>query len=180
MPKPTYQATVIAEAVAASTPYLLVDLSDTTNYKHTATNGIRLYRIDGTFERFDGAWDIWFGLCLENDATDGSGRYFHVLHLEADDTGAAEDHSQRQLHLDFTNTPDGYMLLRVTSGAADRTVSSTGTGNVTWLQSDQGDVADATGATNKSAGAGDLFMWAEEVTNGGTLDFCVSVQYTTE
>ena len=179
MPKPTYQATVIAEAVAVSTPYLLVDLSDTTNYKHVATSGIRLYRIDATFERVEGAWDVWLGLVLENDATDGSGRWLHVLHLETDDQ-TTEDHAQRQLHLDFTNMPDGYLLLRVTGGAADRTVSSTGTGNVTWLQNDAANIADATGATNKSAGAGDLFVWAEEVTDGGTLDLCVSVLYTTE
>lgn len=179
MPKPTYQATVIAEAVAASTPYLLVDLSDTTNYKHVSANGIRLYRIDANFERFDGTWDVWFGLCLENDATDGSGRWFHVLHLEADDQ-ATDDHSQRQLHLDFTDTPDGYLLLRATGGAADRTVSSTGTGDVTWLQNDAANLVDATGATNKSAGVGDLFIWAEEVSGAGTLDLCVSALYTTE
>lgn len=177
--RPMMAATITAEALTATARYVLVDLSDTSGYRHTETNGIRLYRIHGNAERREGAWDLHIGLVLENDATDGTAQWLYTVRIENDDQ-ATDDHSARAFDLDFAVGDDGYQLLRVSSNVSVRTVSSELSGNQTWLQNDAGNLADATGATNKSAGAGDLVLEAEEVTDTGALDFTITALYATE
>jgi len=175
--RPMFLATITAEAVSATTRYVLVDLSDTSAYKHTESNGLRLYRLCWNTDRTIGGWDLHFGLVLENDATDGSAQWFYSVQIENDPATAV---SHRESCFDFSAGDDGYQLMRISSSAAVRSVSNELTGNVTWLQNDAADLADATGSTTKSAGAGDLVMEAEEVSGAGALDFSVSVLYSAE
>lgn len=177
--KALYSASVLGEGLTASARYILVDLSDTSGYPHNDANGIRLYRITGNFERREGGWDIRFGLVLENDATNGTAQWFYLLHMENDDQ-ATDDHAFRQVDIDFAVGDEGFQLMRIASNASQRTVSSTASGDQTWLQNDAGDMADAQGSTTKSAGAGDLVMEVEEVADTGTFDFSVTVLYSTE
>lgn len=181
--RPVYAATLGAEGVAADTAYVLVDLSDTTNYPHSATAELHLLGLLLNAENLtDGDYDIWIGVVTENDATDGSASWVHCFHAES--VWNATDSTGRlaPVPLDFTlggHVPEG-INLNVTSGALTKFVTNlTQADNANW-QNDTGlasPVGAAGGATGKP-GVGDLVVWVEEVT-GGTLDFCITVQYST-
>ena len=56
----TYVVNVGAEAVAASTAYVLVDLSDSTNFPHNETNWLNLLGLKLNSEKAsDGVYDEW-------------------------------------------------------------------------------------------------------------------------
>ena len=74
-----YLAVLGAEAVAASTAYVLVDLSDTTNFPHANTRAIVLHDLYLTGEKAStGIYDIWVGVVTEVDATNGSVDWLQV------------------------------------------------------------------------------------------------------
>jgi len=57
--RPAYAATLGAEGVAADTAYVLVDLSDTTNYPHSGTAELHLLALLLNAETVDdGDYDI--------------------------------------------------------------------------------------------------------------------------
>lgn len=176
-----YTAVLGAEAVSASTGYVLVDLSDTTNFPHGRTSGLRLLGVFLTTEKAgDGAFDIWLGVVTENDATDGSVAWVRCYHLEAVDN-PTDSTDRRAFVEDFTlggANPDGINLL-VSSGATPHLVSNQSQANNAGWQNDVGlasPVGAAGGATGKPA-AGDLVVWVEEVSGTGTLDFCLTALY---
>lgn len=181
MPRPMYSATIVGEALAVTTRYILVDLSDVSGYPHKDNAGLRLYRLTIQVEKQTGTgkWDIKVGIVLECDATNGTVQWFAVLHCEVDDN-ATDDTNQRQLVLEFAMGDDGYQLMRVVSGVAQRSVSNHLSGDVTWVETDAGNLADATGATNKSAGDGDIVVECEEVSGAATLDVFVEALYSSE
>lgn len=173
----TYAATLGAEAVADSTPYVLVDLSDTTNFPHLSANWINVLGLVLSAEKHsDSTIDIWVGVVTENDATDGTAQWFHCFHMEhvANSTDSTD-----RMHevVDFTMggaNPDG-LCCQVTSGVTVYLVSNQSqAGNANW-QNDT-NRASPVGATTIPA-AGDIVVWVEEVGGTGTLDFCLTAIY---
>jgi len=177
MTRAQYFVSLGAEAVAASTAYVLVDLSDITNFPHENTNALHLLGlILHTEKASDGVFDIWVGVVTECDATDGSTEWVHVYHLQA--SGNATDSTDRFAQsIDFTlggHNPQG-INLRVAGGATPHLATNqTQTNNVSW-QNDTNRTSPV-GATTKP-GVGDLVVWVEEVTDTGTLDFILSAIY---
>lgn len=168
------------EAVAASTPYVLVDLSDTTSFPHEETGEIHLLGLNLECEKAtDGVFDIWVGVLTENDATNGSVTWIKTFHLET--SGNPTDSSDRyHADIDFTlggRNPQGANLL-VSGGATPHIISNLSQAdNVNW-QNDENRISPA-GSTTKP-GVGDLVVWVEEVTNGGTIDFALTAIYETQ
>jgi len=172
-----------AEAVDASTGYVLVDLSDTTNFKHTGTAEIHLLGLVLTAEKAsDGVYDIWVGVVKEVDATNGSVAWVQAFHMEA--VGNSTDSTDRfAWQVDYTlggRNPEG-LNLAISSGALVYLVTNQAQNdNVTW-QTDTGlaSPVGAGGGTTGKPGAGDLVMWVEEVSGTGTIDFHVVALYET-
>ncbi len=176
-----YLAVLQAEAVAASTAYVLVDLSDSTNFRHFSTNAIVLKSIALSSEKAsDGVFDVWVGVITEVDATNGTADWIHVFHLEA--VGNATDSTDRFAQkLDFhdldlyvnADTAGSEYILGVTTGIQQA-------GNTNW-QTDTGlgSPAGSSGGATGKPGAGDLVVWVEEVSDTGTIDFMISAEYDT-
>lgn len=177
MARARYFVSLGAEAVAASTPYVLVDLSDITNFPHEMTNALHLLGLILHAEKAsDGVFDIWVGVVIENDETDGSVEFIHVYHLEA--SGNATDSTDRFAQsIDFTlggHDVDG-INLRVAGGATPHLATNQTQANDGNWQNDT-NRASPVGSTTK-VGVGDLVVWVEEVTDTGTLDFVISAIY---
>lgn len=165
------------QAVAASTPYVLVDLDDVTNFPHADANWLNLLALQlNTEKASDGAFDIWVGVITENDGTDGTAQWIHVFHIEA--IGNPVDSTDRFVDcVDFTNggaTPDG-IICKVTSGAMPYFAGNqVDADNVNW-QNDTNRTSPV-GATTKP-GVGDIVVWVEEVSGTGTIDFSLTAWY---
>ena len=178
-----FTAQIGAEAVAASTAYVLVDLSDSTNFPHTATNEAHLLGLHVSAEGHSNAvFDIWVGVISEVDASNGTAEWFDIFHLESDHnpTDSTDRFTcSRDYTLGGTN-PEGINCC-ITSGSMTKIVTmQRQAGNTNW-QTDTGlasPVGAASGATGKP-GAGDIVVWVEEATNGGTLDFSITATYET-
>ncbi len=181
--RPKFDAVLGAEGIDASTAYVLVDLSDATNYPHTKTGEVHLLGLTVDSETHsDGIFDIWIGVITEVDATNGTADWIHVFHLE-NVVDATDDVGRFAQQLDFTlggSKPNGLNCV-IVSGAMTRIVTNQQqAGHVNW-QTDTGlasPVGAAAGATGKP-GVGDLVVWVEEVTNGGTIDFSLKASYET-
>ncbi len=175
-----YFASLGVEGVAASTPYVLVDLSDNANFPHEKTTALHLLGLVLHAEKAsDGVYDVWIGVVTENDATNGSADWIHVYHLEA--LGNATDSTDR-----FAQTIDfsmgGYdedgINLHIQGGAGLNYVTNqTQAGHTNW-QNDTNRVSPV-GSTTKP-GVGDLVVWVEEVSGTGTIDFILSAVYKAE
>ena len=178
MNPPVYTAVLQAEAVSASTGYVLVDLSDITNFPHDKIGAIEVLGMVITTEKAsDGVFDLWFGVISEVDDENGSADWFQVIHLEA--SGNATDSTDRfAWQVDYTfggANPKGVYCLVTSNEATPHLITNIEqNANATW-QTDV-NLSSPAGDTTKP-GAGDIVMWAEEVTNGGTLDFCVTLFY---
>ena len=182
-----YHAILGAEAVAASTAYVLVDLSDTDNYPHRAQDGtaeVHLLGLNLSAETHTvGIFDIWVGVISEVDATNGTAEWVHVFHIE-NDTEATDDTGHFAESIDFTlggYVPEGMNCSITAAGALAKLVTNLQQAGHTNWQTDTGlasPVGAAAGATGRP-GAGDLVVWVEEVTNGGTIDFCLGAAYST-
>jgi len=175
--RPVYAVNLGAEAVAASTPYVLIDLSDTTNFPHGDTQELHLLGLVMNSEKAsDGIFDVWVGVVTENDGTDGSATWCHVFHLEA--VGNATDSTDRFAQtVDFTlagRNPDGLNLAVVSGALTNFAGNQTQANSANWINSTNR--ASPVGSTTKPA-AGDVVVWVEEVTNGGTLDFSLTAIY---
>jgi len=186
MPAPRRAAFAVnlgAEAVAASTAYVLVDLSDATNYPHTNTTYLNLLGLKLNAEKLaDGDFDIWVGVITEVDATNGSANWLHAFHLHhnANSTDSTDRFAQ---DVDFTlggAVADG-LRCEISSGAQVGFIGNQSqAGHVNW-QTDVG-LTSPMGATSGDVGkpaAGDLVVWVEEVADVGTLDFSITAIYET-
>jgi hypothetical protein len=164
--------------VAASTPYVLVDLSDVTNFPHGKTQEIHLLGLILDAEKAsDGVFDLWVGVVIENDGTDGSVEWVHVFHMES--VANPTDSTDRfYAEIDFTlggSNPDGLNCAVVDGATPWFAGNQSQADNGSW-QNDTNRVSPV-GSTTKP-GVGDLVVWAEEVTDGGTLDFSITAIYT--
>jgi len=178
-----YTVQVGAEATANDTPVVLVDISDSTNFPHSSseTTWCNVLGLHLSAEKAsDGVYDIWLGVVVENDGTDGTAKWFDVLHLEA--VGNPTDSTDRCIvHRDYTlggGNPDG-INCKVTSGALVYTLcGQSQANNANWINS-TGRLSPAgagAGATGKPA-AGDVVAWVEEVSGTGTLDWSITLHY---
>jgi len=176
-------ATLVDEAVSASTAYVLVDLSDTTNYCHDGSNVLYVQRIRVSAEKAsDGAYDLWFGTVVENDSTDGTAHWFHCLHLEmAENPTDSTDRFVGEIEMATPTRPEGLCLaIDTASGKPFYFLSNATQANSSNWQNDTGlaSPAGAAGGATGKPGVGDLVMWCEETGGSGTIDLCVSVDYT--
>jgi len=178
-PRRVYSTLLSKEAVAASTWYILVDLSDTTNYSHpSGTATVNILHLDIEAEKAsDGVYDVWVGVVRENDGTNGSADWIRVFHIEA--VGNPTDSTDR-----FTRSAD-YTCQGVNPIGLDCQIVSSrlvymrgpNSGDQTALQNDAGDLASAAGGSSLSAAVGDVIVYAEEISGTGTLDFALTCQY---
>ncbi len=161
VPRVPYQATLILAAVAADTPYVLVDLSDTTNFPHKLTNGLILKGLDVYSDSAD--FDVYVGVVIENDATNGTAKwiYYHK-------GSGAEDF----------RVPEHGLNLCVISGALTNVVSNSQQADNTNWQNDV-DRVSPVGSTTKP-GAGDLVVFADLTAGSGTLNGRVVAYYDAE
>lgn len=171
MGRATSLASLSVEAIAASTAYVLVDLSDTAGFPHGDTNYLVLESLMAHFEKAsDGVYDVWVGVITEVDATNGTAAWLHTFHLEA--VGNATDSTDRFAQV----VPFGGLSLTVNAAAdgLEQVVGPTQAGHTNW-QTDT-TLTNPTGVAVAPA-VGDLVVWAEEVSGTGTLDMYLSALY---
>jgi len=177
MDRPVHVVNLGAEAVAASTPYVLVDLSDVTNFPHSKTQELHLLGLILEAEKAaDGAFDVWAGVVTENDATDGSVQWVHAFHLESV-TNPTDSTDRAHTQVDFTlggANFDGINCAVVSGALPFFAGNQTQADNVNW-QNDENRVSPV-GSTTKPA-VGDLVVWVEEVAGTGTIDFSLTALY---
>jgi len=153
--------------IVTDTAYLLVDLSNTTSWPHTATNEVILKSIDvqGTVGGVH-RWYLTVGVVVENDATNGTAAWI-----------------DSQVAISGTFSPpqrtfaEGGLNLRATSDALVYGVTNS-TNDRTFWQNDVG--ITATVGTTGTVAVGDVVILADEISDGATLDFIVCVDYDTE
>ena len=178
MPMTTrYMAHLTGDDVAADTPYVLVDLSDTTNFPHSGTNELHVLGLMLSAEKAsDGVYDVYVGVVTENDADDGSVSWLYQWNLESvlNPTDSTDRFHQ---YVDFTlggSNPEGINCL-VESGALVRFVTNNTQADSANWQNDTNRTSPV-GATTKP-GVGDIVVFVDEVSGSGTLDFSVIAIY---
>ncbi len=160
--RPIHMVNLGVEAVAASTPYVLVDLSDTTNFPHGGTQELHLLGLLLDAEKAsDGVFDIWVGVVTENDGTDGSVQWVHVFHVES--VLNPTDSTDRFVDaVDFTLSginPDGINCAVVSGAMPFFAGNQAQADNGNW-QNDENRVSPV-GSTTKP-GVGDLVVWVQQ------------------
>jgi hypothetical protein len=176
-----FLAVLYVNDVADSTPYVLVDLDDVTNYRHTLTNSIVLQSLSLHAEKdTQGEFDIWVGVITEVDETNGTAKWIHCFHLEAigNVTDGTDRFAQKLIfqNIDLavnSDTPGSEYLENIVTNIEQA-------GHTNW-QTDVGlasPVGGAGGATGKP-GVGDLVIWVEEIGGSGIIDFTLSAEYNT-
>jgi len=173
----TYTVNLGVEGVSASTPYVLIDLSDTDNFPHNDDSWINLLGLHLNSEKAgDGVYDIWVGVVTENDATDGTAQWVYVFHLEA--VGNSTDSTDRfSMTMDFTlggGNPDG-INCKVSSGSMPYFAGNQSQADNSNWQNDTNRTSPV-GTTTK-VGVGDVVVWVEEVSGTGTIDFSLTAHY---
>jgi hypothetical protein len=179
MSRPIRVINLGVEAVSGSTGYVLVDLSDTTGFKHVGTTEVHLLGLSLNGEKAsDGVYDIWVGPVIRVDGTNGDTKWAHVFHLEA--VGNPTDSTDRFAQVvDFTlggANPEG-INLNVTAGALPFYITNQGLTNSTVYQTDT-NLTNPAGTTGAPA-VGDLVVYVEEVSGTGTIDFSLTAIYYT-
>ena len=183
MGTPTRRATFVvnlgAEGVTASAAYVLIDLSDSTNFPHVNTGAVDLLSLALSAEtKTDGQYDIWVGVVTENDAVNGSATWLHCFHCENRDN-ATDDTGHFYAELDFTAggcAPDGLRCEVASDALLYCAGNQNQAGHVNWKIA--ANLASPVSATNDVA-AGDVVVWAEEAGGAGALDFSLTAIYTT-
>jgi hypothetical protein len=164
--------------LAASEPFILVDLSDTANFPHEETGKIRVYEIDINVERGEaaasGEFIVYIGVITEVDATNGSTSWFIVLHEETDDQ-ATDGISRSHYHYEWREGFD----LEIAADAPVWFLSNVGDSGDTDWQTDV-NLDSPLGDAQSPSGAGDLCMLVEETGGTGSISICVTVAYLTE
>ena len=179
----SFAASFGAEAVAASTPYVVVDLDDVTNYPHTFTSELHILGLIVNAEtQADGTYDLWFGVITEVDADNGTAEWFDVIHFETRQN-PTDDEGHLDIFRDYTlggRNADGMNLL-IESGASTYLITGQSqAGHANW-QTDTGlgSPAGGSGGATGKPDVGDCVLWVEEVADTGTIDFSVTAIYET-
>ena len=170
VPKVPYTACYHETAgIVVDVPYLLVDLSDSTNWPHSATNEVILKSV-ATQGTVSGAhqWNLSVGVVIENDATNGTAVWVVNEHLLS--LSGVFAPPQRSF-------AEGGLNLRAAGSALTYGVAN----NHSELTSWQSDTAiSATVGTTGTVAVGDVVILADELTSGSTLEFSICVDYDTE
>jgi len=147
------------EDVATETAFMLIDLSDTTNWPHTNTGHIDIVFLSGNVDPdATYAGDVSIGFLVDVDATDGD---FHGLF---------------ELHMDKKTEPIAFTLPIPFGGMSLETAHHFGPiiANSTLFQTSGADIAGPNGSTFPS-GTGDLVVivgrTAGEVSVGLTIGY---------
>jgi len=160
-------AVLAKAALAADEAFVLVDLSDATNFKHTETGLIKVFSITISGEKTNaGSHILYLGVITEVDATDGTAVWFGYLETAVQAT-------DRFFHQWMF--PTG-LSLEVNAGVLSALVSNASKADTTW----QTDVLldSPAGDTTSPPGAGDLVAWLDRT--AGSISFYITVEYTTE
>ena len=173
-------ATLRATAVTADAGYVLIDLSDSTNYPHTETGRIRLYSLTltGSMKGAAGAGKgyLYIGVVTEVDATNGSVDWFLVIDLQA--YVNADDDSTMIQPPPWT-WPNGIDLeVDVSGETCDNLLTATKDSGATTWQTDVALISPLTGGS--APGQGDVVVYWDETEDGATLNFCLLAEYITQ
>ena len=156
------------ESIDADKAYLLVDLSDSTNWPHTATNLVVVKRVwlYGAVSSTH-TWRTSWGVITENDDANGTAQWLGTARI-ANVSGVFNTRREFGEH---------GLSLRVASGAMDNFGGNATLESTSW----QNDTAiSSTVGTSGTVAVGDLVFYADEVSDGSTLAFTVCVDYDTE
>lgn len=157
------------EGIAADTDYVLIDLSDTTNYPHDVATAIILKRIHIDLEtESSGVYDILVGVVKENDATDGSVAWVARFQLESGDPDRLSFNLEWPSGLNCKIASDAPVYFLTGANEDD---------NVKWKNDatfispldDDGD--------EQVCAAGDIVLRIEEVSGTGTVDLFAEAEY---
>jgi len=168
-------AVLVKDDLAATEAFVLVDLSDTTNFPHASTAKLVLYHLSIWGElKTSGQYVVTIGVISEVDATDGTAEWIWYLNSETDEQ--ATD-GIRQFHVEF-NYPWGMDLVVASDALTNVVTNSELAADVTW----QTDVSldSPVGDASSPPGAGDLVALVEETTGGGTISLHILVGYRAE
>lgn len=156
-------------ALPGDTAYLLVDLSDTTNWPHTKTSRIILKDVQW-YGSISGAhrWHSLLGVVTENDGTDGSVVFVHNQVLTSLSGMFLSDHVWPEHGVDL------HVLDGIVENVASNLVQDD---NVIWATTN---AITATMGTTGTVAAGDLILYMDERTDGSTASFTLCIGYDTE
>lgn len=156
----SFSASLSIQNLAASADYILIDLSDTTNFPHTDTGHIHW---DGFLVSINPSvafvGDIIFGYLKNVDATDGDFVHVRTIHIE----------------LQSDNVHGDTIFFPVGIGMSDSYHLGAMTANDTAFQTD---VALTSPAGTSVAGSGDMAM--RVVMSAGNVDISATILYHTE
>lgn len=170
-------ASLVKADLAADEGFVIIDLSDTTQFPHTETGRIRLYSLKVNGEKAsDGQYIVYFGVITELDADNGSTKWFLGLNLEAvnnptDSTDRFSFEFEWPYGLDLEVDSDNDKPYNFVSNAGH-------SGDTTWQNDTALDssVADTDAIPND----GDLVMFVDETGGSGTISISVLAEYITE
>ena len=158
-------ATLGEEGTAATTTaYLVIDLSDVTNFKHGETGAIIVEWIDFEADVMSGTFNAHFGVLTELDADNGTVKFFHQIRMEK-----ATNHS-------VPFKPPGGINLLVESGVPSYLVSNQELAGNALFQTDV--YLPSIFGGSKIPAVGDLILLMEEETDG-LCNFSTTVGYHT-
>jgi len=166
-----YQHLPKGTALTGDQRFIVIDLSDTTNYPHSETDHVILKEIIYTacLDANTGSWEITFGTVTRIDATNGDVTWYNGSKITNKGCYAMPKLQQYPYYgLDLTQS--GTTLTYVNSGYKD-------TNSVQW----QTDVNLTTFLGGSAApGDGDLVIFFDEESDGAGLYFTAQLIYRTE
>ena len=164
---------LVKDAIAADTPFQLVDLSDTTNFPHAHDDRIILkgLQLEATLSSTGGGvFAVYVGVITENDSTDGSATWLRKWDVQP--VGGATHYHEQEFPLAGVD-------LKVISGSLLHFASNASQDdNANWKN--DAAIENIVSTTAGNPGVGDLVAWVEEVVNGSTLRARFGVSYDTE
>jgi len=162
------------ESVAATTYYMGIDLSNTTDFKHVAGGGIILVQSIGkAFKSNAGAvWRIQLLVVTRIDGTDAD---FIVL---AQASMALQDTSKLAIDEQIVNLWPNVLDLTVAAGELAKNLTNAKFLNEAAVNT--GVLLEDAAGNNVAAAVGDLLIRADLVSGGGTIDFAFGLQYWVE
>lgn len=172
-PKVPYYAFLETKDIVTPTWYLLVDLSDATNYPHVGTTSINLKQIQHSGVLSNAThWDIKFGVVITVGTTNSLIKWIHT------------DHRVRttQYHWNW-DLPEHGLDLSIKNEEELRFVASVETTNTAFITTSTAisSPVEAAGAVTTTAGIGDLIMYVEEVGPSGHISHTsVGISYNTQ
>jgi len=162
-------------AVAATTYYMGIDLSNTTDFPHTAGAGIFLMRSIGrSLKTTAGAkWSVQLLVVLRVDGTDSD------LAILAQASMTLRDPSTLSIPEQVVDLWPAPSDLTVVTNDLPKFLTNQKELGVTALNTST-DLEDAAGNTTVHPAVGDLLIRVELISGGGTLDFAYGLQYYVE